>query len=133
MDYSVSLPKQKANPLRFRGKRAVENSKIIDFITSEIINRVKKYVLGRGCLVQQLRCCLGCPHPILECVVSRPSSASYSSFLLMQTLGGSRWDLPPMWETWTTFSASAFGPVQLRLLRQLGSETADECSVCSVL
>lgn len=38
-----------------------------------------------------LRCLLGYPHPILECPVLSPSFILNSSFLLKQTLWGSRW------------------------------------------
>lgn len=41
------------------------------------------------CLVGQLSCHLGCPHPISECLGSNPGSTLIPSFLLMQTLEGS--------------------------------------------
>lgn len=43
------------------------------------------------CLAQRLGCHLWCLHPALECWGPSPSCASRLSFLLMSTLGSSRW------------------------------------------
>lgn len=95
-------------------------------------NKILEIKLWCGLLPQQLRCCMGCPHSVLECLASSPGSIPDASFLLICTLRDNRW-----WFEWLGSFYPHGRPWLSSLLlylawpspgywKQLGSNPADE-------
>lgn len=76
---------------------------------------------------------LWCPHPLLGCLASNPSSAPNFSLLLKHILGGRRALvfalLAPLWELWIELWAPWFDLPQSSYCGYLGSTQEDEISM----